>query len=534
MNHRTMGGPPIHPHQHTPQFKTPCRGNYSSRPSFLTERILEDDASYCDTVMLAATSASSSSDSPPSLPQNALDSPLIVGVGTNGDSCDGGGLANGSTNARDIPTRVRFLEQEQPQSQPQDPWWDESNRIGNRQQVPDDPNNQHQLVLNALSQSPRPGSSFITPNAKNATQKQTRVEEEKEQENRDPQDNAMRILQEIAHSLGLSPDNVDAVLPTVRRMVTVVKIHVPRLEHFVESVCEIVEADSGSGGGDNGDNVKENEQENTSEAVRKDELRRQNLKKKMKKKGKKTKNMEARRKRMSKTVMVLKEEWPKRKQINDIDHHDERGNGRQTSSNSSFCQVVIEKLNQRHQRQVAQTIDKVMESTRSNKRGITSSPTNSATDNNTIKDALDSIDELIAFEERCHRIETIQKIVTDSSHSFESSPSSAFSPRSPSNSEDIIEELLAEDATTLRKVVLHFAYLFSVRQDEMRIKMNELYHFSHEAGALINTVRKAMGVDVTCPLSTVSRRVVDAVHAECSQCGSVALPNRFSGSRTVN
>ena len=78
-----------------------------------------------------------------------------------------------------------------------------------------------------------------------------------------------------------------------------------------------------------------------------------------------------------------------------------------------------------------------------------------------------------------------------------------------------MDELLTEDVTTLRKIVLHFAYLFSVRQDEMRLKMNELYHFSHEANALINTVRKAIGVSLNFPLSMLSRRVVDAVHRDC-------------------
>jgi len=497
----------------------------------LTERILEDDASYYETVVMATTSVSSSSESPPSLPQNSLNSQVVVDG--NGELCEGG-LSNEVRNERDIPTRVRFVEEEQPQY----PWWQESNGIGDRQQVQDDPkSNQHQITMNALSQSSRPYTSFTTPRTQNATQQRTQIEEGKEQDKHEPQDNAMRILREISLSLGLSPDNVGAVLPTVRRMVTVVKIHVPRLENFVESVCQIVEADNSNNGGDNCGDVQVNEQENTFEVVGKNKLQRQNLKKKIKKKGKKTKNMEARRRRMAKAVMMLNEEWPKRNttdafHANNISPTDTLN--RRMSLTSSFCQVVIEKLNQRHQRQVAQTIDKVLESTSLNMSGVASPPTSNVNESNRIKDALESIDELIAFEERCHRIETIQKIVTDSSHPFESSPSSAFSPQSPANSEDIIEELLAEDVTTLRKVVLHFAYLFSVRQDEMRLKMNELYHFSHEAGSLINTVRKAIGVDVTCPLSTVSRRVVDAVHGECSHCGSVALPNRFSCSRNVH
>ena len=43
--------------QNESNFKTPCLGNYSSRPSFLTERILEDDSS--DENMMVTTSASS-------------------------------------------------------------------------------------------------------------------------------------------------------------------------------------------------------------------------------------------------------------------------------------------------------------------------------------------------------------------------------------------------------------------------------------------------------------------------------------------
>ena len=44
--------------------------------------------------------------------------------------------------------------------------------------------------------------------------------------------------------------------------------------------------------------------------------------------------------------------------------------------------------------------------------------------------------------------------------------------------------------------------------------MNKLYYFSHKADPLINTVCKAVGVSMNLPLSTVSCRVVNAVHGD--------------------
>lgn len=555
-----------HQNHHQAEFKTPCRGNYSSRPSFLTERILEDDASV-DCTMMVTTSTSSCTESP----QNSINMPLVVGgdqayVDCNYDTHDEP-VPNDERGSKSVPSRVRFLEEEQYycQQQQHQQEEEEENQCHRQQEHSLSNNKEHtqdhrQIPLFA---SPSPNNIGPTEQDESCTPQRTRRQKQRsrkqrhtgvgeEKESEEAQDNAMHILLEIANSLGLSSDNVGSVLPTVRKLVRVVKIHVPRLENFVESVCQIVETDNGHSSDDRNntttDNSSELEQTNIQDTSRQEnkDTSRQNKKKQSKnKKSKKvTKNMEARRKRMSNAVSMLAEEWPKRNsasakttdmiEYNTQSHLNKESHTissptsgssfssrfheikkqfqsdlpQRASSESMFCCAVIEKLNQRHRRQSTQIMDDfdaVLES-------------NSDSNNTSIEDALASIDELIKFEERCHKIEKVQKIVTNPPTSF-GSPSSAFSPKSPSNSEDIVEELLTEDATTLRKVVLHFAYLFSVRQDEMRLKMNELYHFSHEAGALVDTVRKAVGVSANCPLSILSRRVVDAVHSDCSHGG---------------
>jgi len=565
-NSQSSSTPQQHQHLQEPEFKTPCRGNYSSRPSFLTERILEDDASYDDTMLITASTLSSTES-----PQNNHNMPLVIADGESSDESHNlhryhQGLPT-SDQRRNIRSRVRFLEEEQYQQQQRQQQQDQHYQ---RQQDQNEMDNQEHA--RELQSHEHRITSFMTPITNNiappmrsmeqedhgihqrSRKHDTKIEDERKSEEEDSQDYAMRTLLEIANSLGLSPDNVGAVLPTVRKMVRVVKIHVPRLEKFVDSVCQIVETDKrhnndddGGNATDNGGDLERNGREKKSNTADHGKTRenqgtlKQDQKKQTRRKSKKAvKNMEARRKRMSNVVSVLREEWPNRNATDstatdisicnmlshDCQKNDLSSSSQRVSSESTFCRAVIEKLNQRHQMQVGQIIDNVLESTNSKKSGLSSPPENSSIITN-IDDALAIIDELIGFEERCHRIETIQKLVTNSSTTSFSSPSSAFTPRSPTNSEDIIEELLAEDATAIRKVVLHFAYLFSVRQNEMRLKMNELYHFSHEAGALIKTMRKAIGVSVNCPLSTVSRRVVDAMHKDLRHSASEELSHRL-------
>ena len=68
-------------------------------------------------------------------------------------------------------------------------------------------------------------------------------------------------------------------------------------------------------------------------------------------------------------------------------------------------------------------VNNIVESPLLNKSVSSSFPVDTITDDCCPDDVLDSIDELIKFEERSNRIDTIEKIVSNSSASF-SSPSS--------------------------------------------------------------------------------------------------------------
>jgi len=108
--------------------------------------------------------------------------------------------------------------------------------------------------------------------------------------------------------------------------------------------------------------------------------------------------------------------------------------------------------------------------------------------------AIQIIEDLLVIEERYINIQstTSQERLSDL-------------PISPQNADGVITELFDTDPTTLRRFVLHFSYLFSVRQDEIMGKMQELYIFSSEAHQFINRIKEQMGLALSCPLHSVER-----------------------------
>jgi hypothetical protein len=336
---------------------------------------------------------------------------------------------------------------------------------------------------------------------------------------------ALEILRKTAAELGLSSDELHAVLPTVQKLVKVITQHVPRLEKFVDQVCHVVIDEN-----DNDNNENENEGgENFSTPQRKQKRRRNR------------KNMEARKERMDAAVHTLEEHWntgPNRnsngmvlKELsgNVTDMNMEMGKRMDTADQTTgadnevildyhdyqsygvFTTAVKEHLSRR-QRQFNFAEVKTPISCNNNKD---QSPTSSQS--LTDAEALDEINRLIEFEEKYS-----EKV--NGGMDFESSANGGdgtVSPRSssvvsPVNSDTVLRALLSTDTTTLRRFVLHFAYLFTVRQENILGKMNDLYVFSHEATSMIHGIKMAMGLSPSCPIHSVARKVVAVIESSQS------------------
>jgi len=318
---------------------------------------------------------------------------------------------------------------------------------------------------------------------------------------------ALEILRKTAAELGLSNDQLGAVLPTVQKLVKIITQHVPRLEHFVEQVCDVV--------------MEEDQLNPTMERFNTPSRRH---------KKKNRKNIKARKERMDTAVCTLEKHWNRNhvgredklvfkevdgnvmnescdveqelKEVDgnvmnesfdaeqelSLDYHDYHSYG-------IFTTAVKEHLS-RHR---LSNVTEVMTPVASNKDHI-SSHSQVLTDT----EALKEINRLIDFEEKYG--ERVNGMIHSGD---EVSDSPALSSNaSPPQSDTVLSDLLSADTTTLRRFVLHFAYLFTVRQESILQKMNDLYVFSHEATSLIHDVKTAMGVSPNCPIHSVARQVV--------------------------
>ena len=303
-------------------------------------------------------------------------------------------------------------------------------------------------------------------------------------------DSSLEILKKTAIELGLDENDLESVLPTVQKLVKVVTQHVPRLENFVDEVCTIVDKD---------------------EIMPSQEV---------KKKKKRSRNSAAARKeRMDNTVQTLKLQWPSHdeRQVSSAKHdsnpsetieqkpspemkvvhwQDEMEEGpifsyEDYQSYGAFTTAVKERLTSRRQ---LFGFDQVRTPISSNKDD--GSPKSHLL---TDFEALDEINRLIEFEQRYNG-----KVTANSSNGN----------GSDDEGDEITSDLLKANAVTLRRFVVHFAYLFTVKQDEMMNKMNDLYVFSHEATRLIDDLRNAMGMSPNCPIHTVAREVVSLIEKQ--------------------
>lgn len=305
-------------------------------------------------------------------------------------------------------------------------------------------------------------------------------------------DNALEILKQTALELGLDENDLGSVLPTVQKLVKVVTQHVPRLEHFVDEVFTIVGEDE----------IMPSEQM------------------KSKKKKKRSRNSAAARKeRMDNTVQTLKLQWPNynQRQVSSVkidsnpseniaqkpppemkvvQWQDEMEEGpifsyEDYQSYGAFTTAVKERLTSRRQHfgfdQVRTPISSNKDDGRPRSHLLTD------------HEALEEMNRLIEFEQRYNT-----KVTANSNNGN----------GSDDEGDEITSDLLKANAVTLRRFVVHFAYLFTVKQDEMMDKMNDLYVFSHEATRLIDDLKNAMGMSPNCPIHTVAREVVSLIEKQ--------------------
>ena len=519
-------------HSNSAVKKTPCRGNYSSRPSGLTARILLESRSHDDDI---------------------VESPLVC----NPTSCN-------------VMNEVREYEDARGESIIM-------NKESSSNTYPMSPQQQQEE-----KQEPTIQSTPITKNTfikKNDLDYPTQI-------------NAIEILQEAAITLGLNPQtDLEKVLPTIQKLARVVMFHVPNMEQFVDDICQLVLSHSQQSSCSNNDNllnhhhqqqetvvrdtmISESEFETEDEEQKSDfhKKRRKKSKKKKKKrstnaatatggakksKSKKSKreNIQARKEQMDHVVNLLKQEWQPKSEnhphktnytsdelctptstggstsrralqkvnVNNFDSWDSTAVGRSdtsiarsvednmkskinTSNNKSSCNNddpsnhyesfynnVMKKLEQSH----PCNIEKAKESSQSEQ-----------------EQAFAIINNLIQFENRYGNVygRTNQQpnTTSSSSNNFDSMI------QSPPQSSDIINNLFQVEASTLRRYAYHFTYLFSVRQEEIMEKMNDLYVFNHEASTMINELKRTLGLDMNCPMKKVGKAVIDILRTSGS------------------
>jgi hypothetical protein len=332
------------------------------------------------------------------------------------------------------------------------------------------------------SSSPLP--QYVTMKEKTLSSKQS-----------DENSEAMNILRQTAAVLGLGNTELHSVLPTVQKLVKVITEHVPRLENFVEEVCEVV--------------IDEHEQDADFQTPKQNRSKRRRNRK----------NMKARKERMETAIKIVKKNSDAKQSnkksdrvlrdfdtisnvihLNDEDENGSSFNYEDYQSYGSFTTAVKEKLSSRQQG-THFSLDKTPVSS----KNLSKERSSFLTD----KESLEEINRLIEFEERYNS--RLNGLVNEEE---DSESSTSPSQNSNSKSDTVTQDLLSVDTTTLRRFVLHFAYLFSARQDDILGKMNELYVYSHETNLMINSMKKAMGLPPSCPIHSVARKVVAVIESE--------------------
>jgi hypothetical protein len=141
--------------------------------------------------------------------------------------------------------------------------------------------------------------------------------------------------------------------------------------------------------------------------------------------------------------------------------------------------------------------------------GTLSRQSSSSSSQNDNEKALQTIDELINFQQKYMKVNGIN--TTMSSSSIVSSSTSHEEIMSPPHSSTILNDLFNADTSTLRQIVLHFAYLFEVRHDEIMMKMNDIYVFSHEATIMVSNMKEILGLSPNCPIHLVAKEITEKI-----------------------
>ena len=344
---------------------------------------------------------------------------------------------------------------------------------------------------------------------------------------------ALEILRQTAAELGIPEgEELGAVLVTVRKLVRVITQHVPRLEKFVEQVCDTVMHPKDVDGNFMHDDG------NVESGFKNDGNRRQ---KKLSKK-RCGKNMQERKECMDAALDILKTRWNTNVlpvesldeqgekctvlnpwNVNENNHGTKHGNNlhahvdknvdgvehvvfhyQDYQSYGSFTTQVKERLSKHHQKTFSNRVKENVSQIGTSTEGLVL----------TDAEALEEINRLIEFEESYrHKINgLLMNRDMDHDEGVDSCLSlQSLNDTNPSQNDTVLQYLLNANTTTLRRFVLHFAYLFSVRQDGILEKMNELYVFSHEATNLINDIKKHLDLPLDCSIHSVARQVVAAI-----------------------
>ena len=175
------GGMTMMTNNKTP-VKTPCRGNYSSRPSGLTARILEGQ----DSIMM--------------LERGQHD--VVKGE-------------DERRRAEVVPSGRNVCWEETMMETPPGETMETKTTEG--------------IETKSLRGQPARKDPSITTSSSSRDESTTNFQ-------------ALELLQQTAQTLGLSPhEDTALVLPTVQKLVKILTTHVPRLENFCTKVCDLVE-----------------------------------------------------------------------------------------------------------------------------------------------------------------------------------------------------------------------------------------------------------------------------------------------------
>lgn len=275
------------------------------------------------------------------------------------------------------------------------------------------------------------------------------------------------ILLETAKTLGLESDQLHLVLPTVKKLVQVVTQHVPHLEHFVETVTDTVL----------------NKNESDSKHM----------------KSHKRRNMSARREEMNQVLNILTHD--KKKCDGARISSSDGSSARACTQDARLKEKIQETLFKHpHLRKATELPTSAETPIKSNSyRSTSTDDVNYKKSKHEINAAeeemMEEISRLIDFEERYSKVHGIRAA------------------EESSEDDSTLQELLNADRTSLRRLVLHFAYLFSVKHHEALDKMNDLYVFSHEATSLIDDLKEALELPYNCSIHSVARKVLAELHS---------------------